>query len=65
MKDTDILKAFIAAAMLDEKKREEETDFRKLAKEVGESLKEAHLGYMDAGFTNEQAFELVLNHIKR
>ena len=64
MKDTDILSAILAAAMLESKKKETETDFRALAKELGEKLKEAQLGYMDAGFTEEQAFELMMNAIK-
>lgn len=67
MKDTDILNAFLAAAILDSKKKEKEeteTDFRAAAKEIGKKLKEAQLGYIDAGFTEEQAFELMMNAIK-
>lgn len=54
--------AKILGEMIDDKP---EKGFREMAKEIGEGLKQAHLGYMDAGFTNEQAFELVMNAIKK
>ena len=68
MKETnEILAAILAAAMLDgkqTKENDEPTDFRATAKEIGEKLKEAQLGYMDAGFTEDQAFQLMMNAIK-
>lgn len=67
MNDEKILAALLAAAMLDgkqTKKNDEPTDFRATAKEIGTQLKEAQLGYMDAGFTEDQAFELMMNAIK-
>lgn len=64
MNEKEILAAVLAAAMLDGKQTKETTDFRATAKEVGKSLKEAQLGYMDAGFTEDQAFELMMNAIK-
>ena len=65
MKETEILAAIRAAAMADSKpKAETNKDFRAMAKEIGEKLKEAQLGYMNAGFTEDQAFELMMNAIK-
>lgn len=64
MNEKEILAAILAAAMADSKPKTASTDFRAAAKEIGTSLKEAQLGYMDAGFTEDQAFELMMNAIK-
>lgn len=64
MNEKEILAAILAAAMADSKPKTTNTDFRAAAKEIGTSLKEAQLGYMDAGFTEDQAFELMMNAIK-
>lgn len=64
MKLTDeIFANLMAAAILDgakPKQKEEEKDIRTQAKELGETMKQAMLGFMDAGFTEEQAFKIVL-----
>lgn len=73
MKNNDVLAAMLAAAMLngienDKKKPtsdETAVDFRKQAKEIGEALMQAHLGYMDAGFNEKQAFQLMMNAITK
>lgn len=44
----------------EEKKEEEVTDARKAAHDLGKFLYETYLGFQDAGFTPEQAFELTL-----
>lgn len=67
MNEKETLAALLAVAMLDgkqTKKNDKPTDFRATAREIGEKLKEAQLGYMDAGFTENQAFELMMNAIK-
>lgn len=69
MHKDNLLAAMLAATLLEHKinQKEVETtdkDLRTQAKEIGLKLKEAHLGYMDAGFTDEQAFELMMNAIK-
>lgn len=72
MKNNDVLAAMLAAAMLngienDKKKptSDETVDFRKQAKEIGETLMQAYLGYMDAGFNEKQAFQLMMNAITK
>lgn len=60
----DILAAILAAAMLGneqtaEKTEEEAADTRKQSKILGDTMYQSMLGFMDAGFTIEQAFELV------
>lgn len=60
--DEKILAAMLAAAMLDgeQKTKTEETDFRKKSEDIGNTLYQSYLGFKDAGFTDEQAFQLVL-----
>ncbi|MBO5968986.1 MAG: hypothetical protein J6S14_10880 [Clostridia bacterium] len=63
MKDNDIIGALLAAAILDsEKKNEqkEQKDLRTKSKELGEKIKQSMYGFMDAGFTEEQAFQLAI-----
>lgn len=66
MDKNNIMAAMLAATLLEHKMNEKKTetkDLRVQAKEIGLKLKEAQLGYMDAGFTEEQAFELMMNAI--
>lgn len=70
MKETDIMSAILAAALLsgDEKKTpepEEEKDLRTKAKELGEMMYQTYLGFKDAGFTDDQAFQITLTIKKR
>lgn len=69
MKNTDsITSAILTAAILGslkEKKEEaltdgETTNFREEARKIGKMLFATYLGFQDAGFTPEQAFELTL-----
>lgn len=67
MKEKDIVSAILTAAILDSananKKTEEENSSkteREVAKELAKPLYEAYLGFQDAGFTPEQAFQLLL-----
>lgn len=65
-KNDNLMAAMLAATLLEHKMNEKKTETKNLrvqAKEVGLKLKETQLGYMDAGFTEEQAFELMLNAI--
>ncbi len=65
-KNDNLMAAMLAATLLEHKMNEKKTevkDLRVQAKEIGLKLKEAQLGYMDAGFTEEQAFELMMNAI--
>lgn len=53
----------ILSAAIQAKKTEnadKKTKFREEAKRVGEILHATYLGFQDAGFTPEQAFELTL-----
>lgn len=43
-----------------EEKKEEVSEYRKEAHQLGNKLYAAYLGFQDAGFTPEQAFELTL-----
>lgn len=68
MNEKDLLAAMLAATLLEHKIKQNEVettnkDLRTQAKEIGLKLKEAQLGYMDAGFTEEQAFELMLKSL--
>lgn len=72
MKNDDMFAAMLAATMLNDIKTEkkkptsdETVDFRKQAKEIGETLMQAYLGYMDAGFNEKQAFQLMMNAITK
>lgn len=72
MKNDNMFAAMLAAAMLNdietEKKKptsDETVDFRKKAKKIGETLMQAYLGYMDAGFNEKQAFQLMMNAITK
>lgn len=58
----ELLAAILAAAMLDgeQETKTEETDFRKKAEDIGNALYQSYLGFKDAGFTDEQAFQIVL-----
>lgn len=52
-----------AAAKAEEQKPENDNT-REAAKELGLKLKEAQLGFMDAGFTGPEAFTLVIETLK-
>lgn len=63
MKDNELLAAMLAAAMLGNEKNkapEQEKSIRERSKEIGELMNEIMLGFMDAGFTKEQAFQIAL-----
>lgn len=64
MKDKDILNTILAAAILgSEEKKEEpkaETSVREKSAELGKVMRESMLGFMDVGFTEEQAFQIAL-----
>lgn len=54
-----ILAAMMAAAMLDDEPEPTTTvDIRTKSKELGEMLYQSFLGFMDAGFNEEQAIRL-------
>lgn len=57
-----ILAAAIGSATenAEEKKEEKTPNARKTAFELAHPLHEAYLGFQDAGFTPEQAFQLLL-----
>ncbi len=71
MKDTDIISAILAAAAVlgdgeQEKKETPKLDgdkIRKQAEDVGNAYYHLYLGFKDAGFNDEQAFQLVLNTV--
>ena len=72
MTDKELLGAFLAAAMIgSEKKEDTETPvidggkIRKQSEDLGNSYYHVYLGYKDAGFTDEQAFKLLLETIRR
>lgn len=58
----DILGAAILASMLskEEAKPKPQKDIREQARELGVRLKEMQLGFMDAGFEDYEAFELLI-----
>ena len=64
----DAVGAILTAAILGsmnankktEEKNEEVADFRKEAKKIGNMLYATYLGFQDAGFSPEQAFQLTL-----
>lgn len=63
MKEKDIVSAILTAAILgsaNDNKKTEEKNEREIAKEYAKPLYEAYLGFQDAGFTPEQAFQLLL-----
>ena len=67
MDRNDAVSAILTAAVLgslakkaEEKKEGETTDYRGEAKKIGNMLYATYLGFQDAGFTPEQAFELTL-----
>lgn len=64
MKETDILTALLAAAAIsgegEAKPKVTEKNIREKSAELGEVMRESMLGFVDAGFTEEQAFQLVL-----
>ncbi len=64
MKDNKLLAAMLAAAaMLGDKEAEapkQGKSMREQAKELGELMKETMLGFVDAGFTREEAFRIIL-----
>ena len=62
-----IMGALLAAAMLGNTKKEETEDpevkgdkIRKQAEDLGNRMYHAYLGFKDAGFTDDQAFQIVL-----
>lgn len=64
MNEKDIAKAILTAAILGSAKKETEENTskteREIAKELAKPLYEAFLGFQDAGFSPEQAFNLLL-----
>lgn len=69
-KANEFLAAMLAATMLNNEQtptqiKEEVMDTRKGSKELGDTLYQSMLGFMDAGFTIEQAFELVVTTMRR
>lgn len=58
----ELLAAILTASMLgdEQESKTEETDFRKKSEDIGNTLYQSYLGFKDAGFTDEQAFQLVL-----
>lgn len=74
MKNKDLMDAIIAAAILGstnkkkapttEENASEGKNVRASAKELAKTLYETYLGFMDAGFTSEQAFQLLLETSK-
>lgn len=50
-------------AVIKKMEEEKEKSPRTVAKNLGLKLKETQLGFIDAGFTEEQAFELVIKTI--
>lgn len=57
MTEKEILEAFIKAALETEPHEE---DIRKRTAELAKPLYEGYLGFIDAGFSPEQAFKLLL-----
>ena len=66
MKEKDIVSAILTAAILgsanekNEEKKKEAPNFREEAKKVGNILYATYLGFQDAGFSPEKAFQLTL-----
>ena len=65
MTEKEIISAMLTAAILGSQKKKEEakeekTDYRKVSAEIAKELYESYLGFQDAGFTPEQAFQLLL-----
>lgn len=73
MKDTEaIMSAILAAAVFDAAKNKgtktpkiDGDQIRKQSEDVGNAYYHVYLGYKDAGFTDEQAFKLLLETIRR
>lgn len=68
MKDTNaIMNAILTAAILGDVKNGKENpkpngdEIRKEAEDLGNKLYHEYLGFKDAGFNDEQAFQIVLN----
>ena len=55
-----ILTAAILGSMKKEEKKEEVSEYRKEAHQLGNMLYATYLGFQDAGFSPEQAFQLTL-----
>jgi hypothetical protein len=72
-----IFSTILTAAMLDEALKDAETKadtetpeidgdkIRKQSEDLGNSYYHVYLGYKDAGFTDEQAFKLLIETIRR
>lgn len=58
MYDKELIAAFVAAMHNDNQKKE--TDIRKESEDFGNELYQSYLGFKDAGFTDEQAFKILL-----
>lgn len=71
MKSTNaIMSALLAAAILDTEKETKDTEIdkdklRRDSEDIGNVFYHILLGYKDAGFTEEQAFTLLLETIRR
>lgn len=64
MEEKDILNTLLAAVILgSEEKKEEpkaEQSIREQSAELGKIMRESMLGFIDAGFTEEQALQIAL-----
>ena len=70
MNEKDLLNSLLAAAILSEAvmpneeksttQEDKKQNFRKKSEDLGNLLYQAYLGFKDAGFNDEQAFQLVL-----
>ena len=66
MKEKDIVSAILTAAILgsanekNEEKKKKTPNYREEAKKIGNILYATYLGFQDAGFSPEQAFQLTL-----
>lgn len=67
MKEKDIVSAILTAAILgnatnktEEEKGTEAPNYRDEARKIGNMLYATYLGFQDAGFSPEQAFQLTL-----
>ena len=61
MKDKDVVNAILAAMIMGgaEEQKQKTKIPRETAKKLGEELFQVHLGFVDAGFTEEQSIKLV------
>lgn len=71
MKDNDFMNAILTAAVLSGAQKKEQAqpkgneNMREATAKLAKPLYEGYLGFQDAGFTSEQAFQLTLAMAKR